>query len=125
VGSRLPRCAQARADRHLLHGGLLPRTCSHALYKFSPAHPHPRLQDFVKSPERAQRWHGLRQDSGDPFIFAPNARRVYESMGIDHSKKMIIFSDAVDVEKALKLKAQCEREGFICKFALGLPVFTL
>jgi nicotinate phosphoribosyltransferase len=39
-------------------------------------------------------------------------------MGIDHSKKMIIFSDAVDVEKALKLKAQCEKEGFMCKLTL-------
>ena len=70
-------------------------------------------QDFVAHPDRARRWKGLRQDSGDPFIYAPRAKEVYESLGIDSHEKTIIFSDALSVEKAKKLKAQCDEVGFI------------
>jgi nicotinate phosphoribosyltransferase len=70
------------------------------------------FQEFVKNPTRAQRWKGLRQDSGDPFTFAPWAKAVYESMGIDHKEKMIIFSDALNLGKALALKKQCDTLGF-------------
>lgn len=71
------------------------------------------LQDFKENPGRARRWRGLRQDSGDPFLFAPAAREVYESLGIDHREKTIIYSDALDLEKALALKKQCSEVGFI------------
>ena len=66
-------------------------------------------------PERARRWKGLRQDSGDPFVYAPRAKQVYESLGIDPREKTIIFSDALSVGKAKKLKAQCDEVGFIGK----------
>ena len=62
--------------------------------------------------DRALRWTGLRQDSGDPYVFAPRAKEVYESMGIDHREKMIIYSDALNNEKALRLKKQCDEIGF-------------
>jgi nicotinate phosphoribosyltransferase len=39
---------------------------------------------------------------------------VYERLGIDHTRKTIIYSDALDVDKVLRLKAQCDKEGFIC-----------
>jgi nicotinate phosphoribosyltransferase len=72
------------------------------------------FQDFAASPDRAKRWIGLRQDSGDPFLFAPKAKEVYKALGIDHKTKTVIFSDALDVEKVLRLKAQCDQEGFTC-----------
>lgn len=74
------------------------------------------LQDFQAHPDRAKHWKGLRQDSGDPFAFAPAAKEVYASMGIDHTEKTIIYSDALDLDKALSLKKQCDEVGFIGEF---------
>ncbi|KAF9779428.1 nicotinate phosphoribosyltransferase [Thelephora terrestris] len=76
-------------------------------------------QDFVKDPERAKRWGALRQDSGDPFVYAPRAREIYQSMGIDHTTKMIVYSDGLNVEKALALKKQCDKLGFTASFGIG------
>ena len=45
-------------------------------------------------------------------MFAPNAKVAYESMGIDFREKSIIYSDSLNVEKALDLKKQCEAIGF-------------
>jgi nicotinate phosphoribosyltransferase len=66
----------------------------------------------VKDPARARRWAGLRQDSGDPLAFAPRAKEVYDTLGIDVRDKAIIFSDALTVDKALVLQAQCSALGF-------------
>lgn len=76
-------------------------------------------KDFVRDKARAQRWKGLRQDSGDPFVYAPRAKEVYDALGIDHREKIIIYSDSVDVEKALKLKKQCDEVGFQTSFGIG------
>ena len=54
---------------------------------------------------------GLRQDSGNPYVFAPNVKEVYEKMGIDPRDKVIIYSDALDVDKTLGLKKQCDEIG--------------
>lgn len=70
------------------------------------------VKSFIADPERAQRWDGLRQDSGDPFVFGPRAFEMYRSLGIDHSAKALIYSDALNVEKALKIKQQCDELGF-------------
>ncbi|KAK7690150.1 hypothetical protein QCA50_006799 [Cerrena zonata] len=77
------------------------------------------FQDFVQDPARARRWRGLRQDSGDPYVYAPRAKEIYQSMGIDHREKMIIFSDAVNLDKALRLKKQCDEIGFQSSFGIG------
>ena len=61
--------------------------------------------------ERARRWHGLRQDSGDPFIFAPQAKEVYERLGIDPGEKTVVYSDWLNVDKAIALKQQCDEIG--------------
>jgi len=58
-----------------------------------------------------RKWHGLRQDSGDPFLFAPRAKGFYESLNIDPSQKALVYSDALDVDKVLQLKAQCNDLG--------------
>ncbi|KAH9848404.1 nicotinate phosphoribosyltransferase [Lenzites betulinus] len=75
--------------------------------------------DFVKDPHFAQHWTGLRQDSGDPFAYAPRAKQIYEQLGVDYTTKTIIFSDALTVEKALKLKKQCDELGLKCSFGIG------
>ncbi|KAI0081529.1 nicotinate phosphoribosyltransferase [Panus rudis PR-1116 ss-1] len=77
------------------------------------------FKEWVQDPARARRWKGLRQDSGDPYVYAPRAKEVYQSMGIDHREKMIIFSDSVNLEKALKLKKQCDKIGFQSSFGIG------
>ncbi|KAI0951566.1 hypothetical protein AcW1_008580 [Taiwanofungus camphoratus] len=76
-------------------------------------------KDFVQNPEQAKKWKGLRQDSGDPFVYAPRAKEIYQHLGIDHREKMIIFSDALDVDKAIKLKTQCDEVDFPCSFGIG------
>ena len=60
---------------------------------------------------RAHRWHGLRQDSGDPFVFGPRAKEVYERLGIDPREKTIVYSDWLNVDKAIALKKQCDEIG--------------
>jgi nicotinate phosphoribosyltransferase len=57
------------------------------------------------------RWQGLRQDSGDPFVFGLRVKAVFDSLGIDPSTKMVIYSDALNVDKALRLKAQANDLG--------------
>ncbi|KAJ3861622.1 nicotinate phosphoribosyltransferase [Lentinula novae-zelandiae] len=74
------------------------------------------FQSFSKNPARAKKWHGLRQDSGDPLDFAPRAKEVYIKMGIDHREKMIIYSDSLNLDKALTLKKQADE---IASFGIG------
>ncbi|KAF8274821.1 nicotinate phosphoribosyltransferase [Lactarius quietus] len=77
------------------------------------------FQDFERDVERARRWRVLRQDSGDPFVFAPQAKEVYERLGIDYRESTIIYSDSLNLEKTLALKKQCEEIGFISTFGIG------
>lgn len=72
------------------------------------------LQNFTDDPDRARRWIGLRQDSGDPFTFAPRSKAFYANLGIDYREKMLIFSDSLNLDKALQLKRQCDELGFKC-----------
>lgn len=65
----------------------------------------------MTDPERARRWAGLRQDSGDPFTFGPRVKEVYESMGINPRDKLIIYSDSLNVEKAVRLRKQASELG--------------
>jgi nicotinate phosphoribosyltransferase len=59
------------------------------------------FQDFGK--ERAEKWKGLRQDSGDPFTFAAKTVDFYISNGINPKRKSITFSDGLDVNKIVAL----------------------
>jgi nicotinate phosphoribosyltransferase len=77
------------------------------------------FQDFTKDPVCAEKWSGLRQDSGNPFEFAPAAKAMYESIGIDIHTKTIIYSDALILDRVLELKKQCDDVGFRCAFGIG------
>eukprot|EP01031_Cornospumella_fuschlensis_P010752 gene10752-13156_t len=46
---------------------------------------------------------GLRHDSGDPPEWAAKCIRHYEKLGIDPQTKTLVFSDGLDLAKALKL----------------------
>lgn len=69
------------------------------------------IQDFTSDPERARRWAGLRQDSGDPFAFGPRVKKVYESLGIDPRQRLIVYSDSLNVDKAIRLQRQADELG--------------
>ncbi|WP_049609934.1 nicotinate phosphoribosyltransferase [Yersinia pekkanenii] len=59
------------------------------------------LRDFDE--KFAERYQGLRHDSGDPFEWGEKAIAHYEKLGIDPISKTLVFSDNLDLEKALSL----------------------
>jgi nicotinate phosphoribosyltransferase len=59
------------------------------------------FNDFTK--EQAQNWKGLRQDSGDPFIFGEQAEAFYISKMVDPRGKLVVFSDGLNVDKIIAL----------------------
>lgn len=59
------------------------------------------LRDFGH--EFATRYQGLRHDSGDPVQWGEKAIAHYEKLGIDPQSKVLIFSDNLDLPKAIEL----------------------
>ncbi len=59
------------------------------------------LRDF--GPQFAQRYQGLRHDSGDPFEWGEKAIAHFQTLGIDPMSKTLVFSDNLDLDKALAL----------------------
>ena len=59
------------------------------------------LRDF--GPEFAERYQGLRHDSGDPVEWGEKAIAHYEKLGIDPVSKVLVFSDNLDLAKAVDL----------------------
>ncbi len=55
----------------------------------------------------AKLFDGVRQDSGDPFVFVDTLIDHYKRHHIDPSSKTIVFSDGLDVEKAVKVHQYC------------------
>jgi len=53
--------------------------------------------------EQAELWRGLRQDSGNPYIFGEKAIRFYNGYDIDPATKLIVFSDGLDVVTMINL----------------------
>ncbi len=51
----------------------------------------------------AQRWRGLRHDSGDPIAFAERVIAFYDAQGIDPRTKTIVFSDSLTIERIIQL----------------------
>ncbi|WP_226569548.1 nicotinate phosphoribosyltransferase [Mangrovibacter yixingensis] len=75
------------------------------------------LRDF--GPEFAERYQGLRHDSGDPVEWGEKAIAHYESMGIDPLTKTLIFSDNLDLTKAIELYRH-----FMARVKLGFGIGT-
>jgi nicotinate phosphoribosyltransferase len=57
--------------------------------------------DFTQ--EQAEKWRGLRHDSGDPVAFGERAIEFYEARGIDPATKTIVFSDGLDIDAIVAL----------------------
>lgn len=66
----------------------------------------------MQDPGRAQKWTGLRQDSGDPLVFAPRVKEAYQALGINYREKLVVYSDALNVDKVLAIQKQCKELGF-------------
>ncbi len=49
----------------------------------------------------------LRHDSGDPFVYVDKAIKRYEELRIDPKIKYIVFSDSLNVDKAIEIKNYC------------------
>jgi nicotinate phosphoribosyltransferase len=59
------------------------------------------LRDFGSN--FANAYQGLRHDSGDPFEWGEKAIAHYQALGIDPMTKTLVFSDNLDLDKALHL----------------------
>ncbi|MCX8601183.1 MULTISPECIES: nicotinate phosphoribosyltransferase [unclassified Gilliamella] len=51
----------------------------------------------------ASRYQGLRHDSGDPIQWGEKAISHYQQLGIDPKSKLLVFSDSLNFDKALKI----------------------
>lgn len=61
---------------------------------------------------------GVRHDSGDPFVFVDRVIDHYEKLRIDSTTKTIVFSDGLDVDKAISISKYC-RNKIRCSFGIG------
>lgn len=59
------------------------------------------------SPKYAKLFDGIRQDSGDPLVFADKAVAHYENIKIDPRAKSIVFSDSLNPEMVQKIHNHC------------------
>lgn len=59
------------------------------------------LRDF--GPEFAERYQGLRHDSGEPVEWGEKAIAHYQKLGIDPMSKVLVFSDNLDLATAVEL----------------------
>jgi nicotinate phosphoribosyltransferase len=64
------------------------------------------LRDFDKLFSKA--YDGARHDSGDPIEWGEKLIRHYEAMGIDPKTKSAVFSDSLDVPRAMELARHFE-----------------
>lgn len=66
------------------------------------------LDAFIKDFDLylAKLYDGVRQDSGDPFHWAEKIIAHYERLNIDPKSKTLVFSDALNFEKATKIHQQ-------------------
>lgn len=60
------------------------------------------FSDFT--PEQADKFRGLRHDSGDPIEFGEQVIRFYQGLGIDPTTKTIVFSDGLDIDTIVHLQ---------------------
>lgn len=67
----------------------------------------------------ASRYQGLRHDSGDPVQWGDKAIAHYQSLGIDPTSKTLVFSDNLDLPKAVELYRH-----FAARVKLGFGIGT-
>lgn len=70
------------------------------------------------SRKQAKLFDGVRCDSGDEFRFTDKLVARYRDLGVDPTTKTIIFSNALDFDKALRIQEYC-CEKIRCAFGIG------
>ena len=63
------------------------------------------LRNFSK--KHAALFTSLRHDSGDPFVFTDKVIKRYEELRVNPTLKYLVFSDSLNVEKAIQIKEHC------------------
>lgn len=74
------------------------------------------LSNFSR--KQAKLFDGVRCDSGNEYEFIDRLIARYKELGIDPTTKTIIFSNALDFEKALKIFQYCQGK-IRCSFGIG------
>ena len=74
------------------------------------------LEDFNK--DLANKYLSVRHDSGDPYMFTGRMLDHYKTFGIDPTTKTIVFSDGLDIPKAIALNDYCKGK-IGCSFGIG------
>lgn len=65
---------------------------------------------------------GVRQDSGDPLVFADRIIEHYISQHVDPKTRSIVFSDSLNVEKVLKIWEYCRDKFYKVWFGIGTNI---
>ncbi len=63
------------------------------------------LRNFSK--KHAALFTSLRHDSGDPFLFTDKVIQRYEELRVNPKMKYLVFSDSLNVDKAIEIKEYC------------------
>ena len=66
----------------------------------------------------AEAFTGVRQDSGDPAEYVKMLRDYYDTAGVK-DKKVIVFSDSLNIDRCLEYKEISEKHGFQPTFGVG------
>jgi len=74
------------------------------------------LRDFNK--KLTTLYKSVRHDSGSEFLFTDKMIKHYKKMAIDPKEKAIVFSNGLNVEKAIEVKNYCDNK-IKCSFGIG------
>lgn len=66
----------------------------------------------------ARIYDGIRHDSGKPLEFVDKAIEHYKKLGIDPTQKVVVFSDSLDADGAIRIKEYCGNR-IKCSFGIG------
>ena len=69
--------------------------------------------------KHAKLFDGVRQDSGDEYEFVDKTINFYVNKGINYYNKTIVFSNALDFPKAVKILKYCQEKGINASFGIG------
>ena len=69
--------------------------------------------------KQAKLFDGVRQDSGDEYEFIDKTINFYTNKGINYHNKTIVFSNALDFLKAVKILKYCKEKGINASFGIG------